>query len=91
MHVTAKTDLLRTRMLERAAQRHAVHWDREARATSSRRAADAGEWAAVPLDGGLVEVDTTTWPDLDELTARVVATAAGLVARLVPPGCPARG
>ena len=70
VHVTAAPALLRARMLERAADRHAVHWDAEAATEVAARAA-TGEWPPLPLDGALIEVDTTTWPDLDELTAQV--------------------
>lgn len=70
VHVTAEPELLRARMLERAGDRHAVHWDREAAEEVAARAA-TGEWAALPLAGELIEVDTTAWPDLDEIAARV--------------------
>ncbi len=70
VHVTAEPDELRRRMLDRAAHRHAVHWDGEAAEQVAGRAA-AGEWPPLPLAGDLVEVDTTTWPDLGELTTRV--------------------
>jgi predicted kinase len=78
VHVTAEPELLRTRMLERAPDRHSVHWDRGAADEVMARAA-AGEWSALPLDGELIEVDTTEWPDLDEL--------ASSLARLLGPGC----
>jgi predicted kinase len=70
VHVTAEPELLRARMLERAGDRHAVHWDREAADEVAARAA-TGEWAALPLAGELVEVDTTAWPNLDEIAALV--------------------
>ena len=66
VHVTAEPELLRTRMLERAADRHSVHWDQDAADEVAARAT-AGAWSALPLDGVLIEVDTTEWPDLDEL------------------------
>jgi predicted kinase len=66
VHVSAEPELLRRRMLERAANRHPVHWDQEAAGEVAARAA-AGEWDALPLGGELLEVDTTEWPDLDEL------------------------
>jgi predicted kinase len=72
VHVTAEPALLRTRMLERAGNRHPVHWDADAADEVAARAA-AGDWSALPLPGDLVEIDTTTWPDLSEVTARVVA------------------
>ena len=70
VHVTAEPEVLRARMLERASARHTVHWDRGAADEVAARAA-AGEWAALPLVGELLEIDTTVWPDLDELGARV--------------------
>jgi predicted kinase len=70
VHVTAEPALLRTRMLERAEHRHPVHWDADAAAEVAARAA-AGDWSALPLGGDLVELDTTTWPDLDDVAARV--------------------
>jgi hypothetical protein len=57
-------------MLERAGDRHAVHWDREAADEVAARAA-TGEWAALPLGGELIEVDTTAWPNLVEIAALV--------------------
>jgi predicted kinase len=70
VHVTAEPDTLRTRLRERDA-RHPVHYDREAADEVSARAA-AGEWRALPLGGRLIEIDTTTtWPDLDQVLARV--------------------
>jgi hypothetical protein len=70
VHVTADPKLLRTRMLERAGNRHPVHWDSEAADEVAARAAN-GEWAALPLAAELIEVDTTVWPDLDEIAAQV--------------------
>jgi predicted kinase len=74
VHVSAAPALLRARMVERAEARHPVHWDGEAAGEVADRA-EAGEWPPLPLGGALVEIDTTTWPDLDEL----VATVATLV------------
>jgi predicted kinase len=70
VHVTAEPELLRDRMLERAEHRHPVHWDADAADEVAARAA-AGDWPALPLEGDLVEIDTSTWPDLPELAARV--------------------
>jgi predicted kinase len=69
VHVTAEPDTLRTRLLERDI-RHAVHYDREAADEVSARAA-GGEWPALPIGGRLIEIDTTIWPDLDEVLATV--------------------
>jgi predicted kinase len=72
VHVSAQLDELRRRMVVRAGERHAVHYDADAATEVATRAA-AGEWAALPLHGDLVEVDTTEWPDLAELTDGVAA------------------
>jgi predicted kinase len=69
VYVTAEPETLRTRLLERDV-RHPVHYDREAAAEVSARAA-AGEWRPLPLGGRLIEIDTTVWPDLDEALAPV--------------------
>jgi predicted kinase len=67
--VTASPETLRTRMLERDTHRHPVHYDSEAADEVSARAA-GGEWRPLPLGGRLIEIDTTVWPDLDEVLAR---------------------
>jgi predicted kinase len=69
VYVTAEPETLRTRLLERDA-RHPVHYDREAADEVSSRAA-GGEWRPLPIGGRLVEIDTTVWPDLDEVLATV--------------------
>jgi predicted kinase len=69
VYVTAEPETLRTRLLERDA-RHPVHYDREAADEVSLRAA-GGEWRPLPIGGRLVEIDTTVWPDLDEVLATV--------------------
>jgi predicted kinase len=69
VHVTAEPETLRTRLLERDI-RHPVHYDREAADEVSARAA-GGEWLPLPLGGRLIEIDTTTWPNLDEVLAAV--------------------
>ena len=76
VHVTAEPELLRDRMLERAERRHPVHWDADAADEVTARAA-AGDWPALPLEGDLLEIDTTTWPDLPELAARVAQLVRG--------------
>jgi predicted kinase len=70
VYVTASPDTLRERMLGRDTHRHPVHYDREASDEVSARAA-AGEWPALPIGGRLIEIDTTTWPDLNEVSATV--------------------
>jgi predicted kinase len=72
VHVSAEPALLRARMLDRAAGRHPVHWDGEAADEVAERAA-ADEWQPLPLDGDLLEIDTTSWPDVDDVTRNVVA------------------
>jgi predicted kinase len=69
VHVTAEPETLRTRLLERDV-RHPVHYDREAADEVVARAV-GGEWPPLPLGGRLIEIDTTTWPNLDEVLATV--------------------
>jgi predicted kinase len=69
VHVSAEPETLRTRLAERDS-RHPVHYDREAADEVTARAA-AGEWQPLPLGGTLLEIDTTTWPDLDEVLATI--------------------
>jgi predicted kinase len=69
VHVTAEPETLRARLLERDV-RHPVHYDREAADEVSTRAA-GGEWPALPIGGRLIQIDTTTWPDLAEALAEV--------------------
>jgi predicted kinase len=66
VHVSASPDVLRTRMIERETHLHPVHYDREAADDVAARAA-AGEWEPLPLDGTLLRIDTTVWPELDPL------------------------
>jgi predicted kinase len=70
VYVTAAPETLRERMLTRDTHRHPVHYDREAADEVSARAA-GGEWPPLPLGGRLIEIDTTTWPDLDQVLAPV--------------------
>jgi predicted kinase len=69
VHVTADPETLRTRLRERDA-RHPVHYDREAADEVAARAA-GGEWPPLAIAGRLIEIDTTTWPDLDAVLAEV--------------------
>jgi predicted kinase len=69
VHVTAKPDTLRTRLRDRDT-RHPVHYDRDAADEVSARAAD-GEWPPLAIGGRLIEIDTTVWPDLDEVLATI--------------------
>jgi predicted kinase len=69
VHVTADPETLRTRLRERDA-RHPVHYDREAADEVTERAV-AGEWPALPIGGRLVRIDTTEWPDLNEVLATI--------------------
>ena len=70
VYVTAAADTLRDRMLTRDTHRHPVHYDREAADEVAERAAN-GEWPPLPIGGRLIEIDTTVWPDLDEVLAAV--------------------
>jgi predicted kinase len=70
VHVWADPATLRRRMLTRDTHRHPVHYDGDAADEVSARAA-AGEWPALPLGGRLIRIDTTVWPDLDEVLATV--------------------
>jgi predicted kinase len=58
IHVSASPATLRARLLERGADRHPVHYDREAANEIAARAA-AGEWDPLPLAGVLLRIDTT--------------------------------
>ena len=68
VHVWAEPEILRERLLERDTYRHPVHYDREAADEIAARTA-AGEWDALPLGGRLVKIDTTVWPDLEQVLA----------------------
>lgn len=68
VHVTAEPAILRERLATRDTHRHPVHYDREAADEIAERAA-AREWDALPLDGRVVRIDTSAWPDLDEVLA----------------------
>ncbi|MDX6487083.1 MAG: hypothetical protein QOF43_2236 [Gaiellaceae bacterium] len=70
VYVTAEPETLRRRMLTRDTHRHPVHYDRQAAGEVSARAA-GGEWPPLPIGGRLIEIDTTTWPDLDEVLATI--------------------
>lgn len=69
--VSAEPALLRRRLLERDTHRHPVHYDREAADEVAARAA-AGEWMPLPLDGALVQVDTSDDPPLAPIVESVV-------------------
>ena len=69
VHVSADPETLRARLRDRDA-RHPVHYDSEAADEIAARAA-AGEWLPLPIGGRLIEIDTTTWPDLDVALAQV--------------------
>jgi predicted kinase len=70
VHVSAGPETLRERMLARDAHRHPVHYDREAADEIAERAA-TGEWGPLPLAGTVIAIDTTNWPDLDEVLAAI--------------------
>jgi predicted kinase len=66
VYVTAAPATLRERLLTRESHAHPVHYDREAADEIAERAA-AGDWGVLPLGGRLVQIDTTVWPELDEV------------------------
>jgi hypothetical protein len=70
VHVSAAPEVLRMRMLERDTHLHPVHYDREAAEEVAARAA-TGEWDPIALPGKLVQIDTTIWPDVDEVLASI--------------------
>jgi len=70
LHAWAAPETLRDRLLERDTHRHPVHYDREAAEEIAERAA-AGEWPPLPIGGRLIEIDTTTWPNLDEVLSTI--------------------
>ena len=63
VHLTARPDVLRERLLARDPSRHPVHYDREAADEIAERVA-AGDWGPLPLGGTLLEIDTSDRPDL---------------------------
>jgi predicted kinase len=76
VHVTADPEVLHRRYLARNG-RHRVHYDVDA-AAEMRDAAARGDWAPLPLDAPLLELDTTGEPPVDpfvEEVVRAVATA----------------
>jgi predicted kinase len=70
VYVSAAPATLRERLLVRDSHRHRVHYDREAADEIAQRAA-AGEWVPLSLGGRLIEIDTTIWPDLNEVLRAV--------------------
>lgn len=70
VHVWAAPATLRERLLTRDTHRHPVHYDREAAAEIAERAS-RGEWGPLAIGGELVRIDTTTWPDLEEVLAAI--------------------
>ena len=70
VYVSAAPATLRERLLTRDSHRHRVHYDREAADEIAQRAA-AGEWPPLAIGGRLIEIDTTIWPDLDEVLRRL--------------------
>jgi broad-specificity NMP kinase len=70
LHASAAPETLRDRLLQRDTHRHPVHYDRDAADEIAERAA-AGEWPALPIGGRLIEIDTTTWPNLDEVLSTI--------------------
>ncbi len=67
VHVTASPEVLRERFASRAT-RHPVHYDSEVVDEVPARVA-AGEWDPLEIGGKLVRVDTTVFPELEEIVA----------------------
>jgi hypothetical protein len=76
VHVTASSEVLGARMLDRDEERHPVHYDREVMNEVARRA-EAGEWDPLLLHGPLVRLDTTDGFEFDvaELVQQALAAA----------------
>ena len=70
VYVSAAPATLRERLLARDSHRHRVHYDREAADEIAERAA-SGEWSPLPIGGRVVAIDTTIWPDLDQVLRAV--------------------
>ena len=70
VHVTAAPETLHTRLLARGGGRHPVHYDHAAAAEIAARVARE-DWEPLPLDGALVRIDTTTWPELGSIVREV--------------------
>lgn len=69
LHVSARREIIRERFTTRPA-RHAVHYDAET-VNELTDETHAGQWTPLALEGELIEIDTTTFPDVAELTARL--------------------
>jgi predicted kinase len=72
VYVSASPEVLHGRLLTRDANRHPVHYDREA-ADEIVASVLAGRFAPLPLDGALVQVETTEWPEIASIIAKVEA------------------
>ena len=78
VHVSASPATLRGRLLGRGADRHPVHYDREAANEIAARAA-AGEWDPLPLAGVLLRIDTTNGFEMDAAALLEAALAKASV------------
>jgi predicted kinase len=77
VHVDAAPDVIRERLRGRDGERHPVHYDADAADEIAARAA-AGEWAELPVRGGLVRVDTTGgFPRMHDVAAEVASLLRG--------------
>jgi predicted kinase len=76
VHVRAEPEVLYRRYLARSG-RHAVHYDAEA-AVEMRDASARGDWAPLPLDAPLLQLDTTDDPPLEPFLVEVEAALRGL-------------
>ncbi len=71
LHLSAAPDIIRERYTARPA-RHAVHHDAEA-ANELNDQEHAGQWTPLVLEGELIEIDTSTFPDIATLVAQLGA------------------
>jgi predicted kinase len=71
VHVTADASVLRERFASRP-DRHPVHYDEEVVDEVPARA-EAGEWEPLDLDGALLKVDTSSFPEPAEIVRAVEA------------------
>jgi hypothetical protein len=71
VHVSAAPHVLRERLLARDTHRHPVHYDAAAADEIAERAGH-GAWAALPLHGPTLAIDTTTgFPEMHRIVAKV--------------------
>jgi len=72
VHVTAPPDVLSARRRARSAERHPVHYDVEVEDELALRHA-RGDWDPLPLDGALVQIDTSAEAQVEARLAEALA------------------